>query len=103
MIKSNDTNVLLKLFDFGPKHSNLLSLWFGIPGDDFEAFVELLVFISLYFNIGFEGFVVAASVDMQLVLSDFSLFNKDIDHYVNFFSDLVTLFFEQLQLVIAFD
>lgn len=103
LIDIDYANMLLQLFYFGPEVIDFLLLRLGILLNLLELLVQQFVLIPLLLYVGLEFLVVAAGLLMQLVLNHLGLLNQYIHHHVNFFSDLVGLFFEQLENVVALD
>lgn len=98
---AQNTYVLFKFLNFCSKYSNFISLKLIIFNNFFQIFIQNLIFIPLLFNIGFKLLIIFPSFNVKLILNDFSFFDENVHHDVNFLSNLISIFFEKLEDVVA--
>ena len=98
---SENADVLLEFFDLGREDSNLSFLRLGFFHQTLKLLIEHFILISLSLYIQFYFFVVSSDVLMDLILNNLSLLNQDIHHDINLLPDLVSLFLEHLQQIVA--
>ena len=97
------TYVLLELFHFCLEDGNFCALRLGFFDEVLHALVEDFVFVALSLDVGLQLFVVCARRLVQLILHDLGLLDEHVHHDIDLLADLVGLFLEHLQQVVAAD
>ena len=96
-----DTDMLLKFFDFGLIHSYLSLLRLSVLNHSLKILVKNFILISLCFDIRFKLFVIFSHLNMNFIVYNFSFFHQNVHHNIDFLSNVVSFLFEELEHIVA--
>jgi len=98
-----NTHVLLKFFYFGLIDSDLSLLRLSVLNYFFKVFVQNFILVSLRLDIALQLLVIFPHLNVHFVLHDLCLFHENVHHNIDFFSNLISFFLEQLEHIITCD